>query len=180
MNILYNQAADFELTKEETESLRLLLQDAFPGYFAQRLYHKQVPSFRFLAKSDKEIIGQVTVSYRAISVDGKQHHIFGILDLCVLPSYRKKGIGKHLIQMVCELAEKSSIRHVFLFADSPEHLFYEGLGFENVSAEGLWLAIDEGRSHGVIEKSMDEILMIKTNDISLFSGKKIDLLGEMF
>jgi hypothetical protein len=67
-----------------------------------------------------------------------------------------------------------------LFSDKREQHFYQRLGFENFAANGRWLAIDEVSSHSIIEKSIGDILMMRTETPEIFRDQTIDLLGEMF
>lgn len=50
--------ADYQLSPHEKKELHILLKSSFPGYFEDRLYHKQIPKFRLLAKIKGRIMAK--------------------------------------------------------------------------------------------------------------------------
>ncbi len=88
---------EFRIKRMEHEPLQSLLSDAFPGFLDNRIYFKQLPTFRLIAKENGQIIGQTGIVHRAIGLGGISANIFGIVDLAVAKKFRKHGIGKSLL-----------------------------------------------------------------------------------
>ena len=171
--IAIRKKSDFELS--ERERSRLL---SFPRYFEDRIFHKQIPSFRFFATYKGEIIGQVSLVYRAISINKQYLTILGVEDLCVLEKYRRQGVASLLMQEVERIAHHYRIDHILLFSD--EKYFYAKLGYKEVDANCRWLAIEDSASLLIMEKNVKDILMIKSQTHFPFEGQTIDLLGHLF
>lgn len=176
--IAIQQKQEYEIKKEEIEPIRFLLESSFPGYFSERIYYKQIPTLRLLASLENQLIGHVGIIHRSITVDVQSTVIFGIADLCVAKSFRSKGIGALLLNNVEELALKYNIAHILAFGDDAR--LYASLGYHAyANTKCRFLAIDELRSHSVIERE-EPSLFIKSFKKMDFSEKLIDLLGHLF
>lgn len=179
-SLTFARKADCELTGPERRGLQKLLQNCFPGYFMDRLYHKQVPQYRWLAKDNGCIIGQVGVDYRVIH--SKRHgplSILGIIDTCVDAEYRDQGIASRLLQHLEHWAEGKAVDALIVFAD--DHRLYEKLGYCVADVTSRFLAIEEHESVKVMEKEMGAIFMVKFAKHTLdLEGDYIDMLGYVF
>lgn len=176
--IAIQQKQEYEIKKEEIESIRFLLESSFPEYFPERIYYKQIPTLRLLATLDNQLVGHVGIIHRSITVDGQSIIIFGIADLCVAQPFRSKGIGTLLLNNVEALALKYNIAHILAFADDAR--LYASLGYKAyANTKCRFLAIDELHSHSVIERE-EPSLFIKSFKEMDFSEKLIDLLGHLF
>lgn len=173
--------SDFELDNNERDELLSLLDASFPGYFKDRIFYKQIPTIRLLAKYNGAIVGQVAVEYRAIVTNDEEIiYIFGLVDLCVTNQMRSQGIAAMLIETVQKIAQDSmSIDCLMLFTDDKR--IYEKLGFQEWDTRCRFLAIDELRSIDVLEKKVDAFLMVKPVKAG-FNMKTgvIDMLGYVF
>lgn len=178
MNLQLEQKSDYELSPQETQELQYLLQKSFPGYFMDRLYHKQIPKFRILGKSGGHIIGHIGIEYRVVhSRKYGPLAIFGIMDLCVAEDYRNKGVGLWLMKNIEERAK--NIDAIILFAD--EHKLYANHEYLNVNVTCKFLAIEEHESLMIMERSMGDCFMIKCIKDSMdLNGDLIDILGCVF
>lgn len=178
MNLQLEQKTDHELSRQDRQELRHLLQLAFTGYFLDRLYHKQIPNFRILAKSEGHIIGHAGIEYRVVhSRKYGALEIFGITDLCVAKDYRNKGIGTRLLKHIEKGAK--NIDAIILFAD--EQKLYANSGYFRANVTCKFLAIEEHESLSVLERNMIDCFMIKCLKESMdMNGDHIDMLGHVF
>ena len=61
---------EHQISEAQKDQLKQILHISFPGYFKNRLFHKQLPTFRFLLEVDERVIGHVGVIHRVVYVDG--------------------------------------------------------------------------------------------------------------
>ena len=87
------RVAEAEISADRSRQLQSLLQASFPGY-PGRSYFKLPPHFRYLAMTGSgEVAGQTGVELRVIRVGGTVVRTFGVVDLCVAPSQRSRGLA---------------------------------------------------------------------------------------
>ena len=128
---------EYNLTQSETVQVNKLLKTSFPGIFENRIYMKQLPHFRFLVKNNDKIIAQTGVDYRVVRVGDKVFKVFGIIDLCVESSFRKRKVAEKLLNEVVNLVKKSNGDFIVLFAD--DHRLYKRLGYQLKKNKCTWL-----------------------------------------
>lgn len=161
-----------------TESaLADLLDASFPNTFNGRCYFKQEPHKRIVAYNSDRLIAQVGLDRRVINIADHHIKIVGIIDLCVAEEYRQRGIGKALLQSVEDCSDDREF--AVLMADNKT--IYTESGYISLKpALTKWLAIDDLRTHSVMERDLSDCFMYKP----LFDGSwpdgKIDLLGYLF
>jgi len=168
---------EFEISTENHQQIIELQQVCF-SEAQSRSYFKQLPHFRYLVFADNTLIAHLGVDHRVIRVGDSIFSIFGIIDLCVKPEYRRQGIASQLLNILTELAIANSID--FLFLVSHRDSFYLNNGFEAVSQECTWLGIKEHQNCGILTETIEENLMIKQTGNKAWVDKPIDLLGYMF
>lgn len=175
VEILREYAVDAQLSSE----IAGLLECSFPNEFDGRTYFKQLPHFRLIVRQNHKLVGQLGVDHRIIVVGEQYFEIFGIIDLCVHPNSRCRGIGKLLLEQVNLIAKTAEVDFCIAFADDSR--LYTRCGYSRTAPSlTTWLGIEERKTIGVIERDMSDILIIKE-----VSGKKwlvgqIDLLGYLF
>ncbi|WP_406735914.1 GNAT family N-acetyltransferase [Thioclava sp. GXIMD4215] len=163
--------------EDDDAALTGLLNEAFPGFFEERSFFKQEPHQRVLAFQGPTLVGQIGIDRRVISIEGTPYRIIGLIDLCVTPKARRQGIGRALVQAAEALGQDREF--AILFSDSPE--IYRAWGYRPLPAAPMrWLAIDELRSHAVIEGEMSDVLLVKPLGTRKWPPGMIDLLGYMF
>ena len=171
------RAIEFDIPKDVHRQITKLKNLSFPETKRNRSYFKQLPHFRYLV-FDEVLVGHMGVDHRVIRVGDRVFSIFGIIALCVKPSYQGRGIASELLQTVTELAKEKSIDFLFLVA-SDKRIYLKN-GFKAVSANCSWLGIEDHCNCGVLTKTIEEDFMIKQTGDKLWSDKPIDLLGYMF
>ena len=79
-----------------------------------------------------EIVGLLELHKRNRVFDNIQFLLGGIGGVCVIPEFRKKGIGKRLMLMALDILKREKCDVVCLNVDleEPMYGFYEKLGFE--------------------------------------------------
>lgn len=104
------------------------------------------PEGFFVAEADGKVVGYVIAS----SHDGE------IVSISVLPEFRRRGIGRRLMEEAMEYLEEKGVRRIELIVGvgNVEAIrFYEGLGFKKVSIIPRYYSDGE-----------DGIKMVKTLD----------------
>ena len=159
------------------EALRTLLNDSFPGFFEKHIFFKQEPHSRLVACVGNELLGHVGIDKRVISVSDQIIRIVGLIDLCVAKKCRSQGIGTELIRAA---ESKFSDREFsVLMADNPE--LYDRLKYIQLSpAPSRWFAIDELKSHSIIERDLGDCFMYKQLSERKWPDGDIDMLGYLF
>jgi GNAT superfamily N-acetyltransferase len=178
--IKYSKTLDYLFTEDEKRQLIALLSESFPGYFHKRIYHKNVPTYRYIVQLENQVIGQVGIEYRVInSKNNGSIEIFGITDLCIKKEFQNQGIGKSLLSIIEEDGKKGNINALILFADNHALYLKEGYRNENVSCK--FLAIEDLASVGIIDRNMNHCFLVKTISPHLdFTNDNIDMLGYIF
>ena len=173
------KAAEFDISQETHEQITELKNLSFPETKRSRSYFKQLPHFRYLVFANDELVAQMGIDHRVISVGNSVFTIFGIIALCVRPDYQRKGIASKLLTLLTDLAKEKLIDFLFLVPHNNQ--IYLKNDFEAVSQECIWLGIEDHQNCGVLTETIEEGFMIKQ------TGKKpwkndaaIDLLGYMF
>jgi predicted N-acetyltransferase YhbS len=174
--IQYKQ--ECELSDSDRSSLKEILSECFADYFSDRIFYKQLSTMRLMAFHENQLVGQVAIDHRVVSVDQCPYKIFGVVDLCVTQALRNRGIATSLLEAVEDLATQCGIHHIMVFSDS--HELYKKLEYKTVNTTCRFLAIENLSSHSIIEKDESKILLMKSSNILDFNNKIIDLLGHLF
>lgn len=69
--------------------------------------------------------------------------------ICVLPTYRNRGVGKLIMEKIIEFAKENNFSKVKLNSQTHAIPFYEKLGFKVISDEFM----DAGIPHKTMERS---------------------------
>lgn len=89
-------------------------------------------NFVYVAEDDDTLVGFATFSVRDVIRYPKQ--IAELDELFVLEDYRKKGVGKLLMQEVEKKAKECECCRIFIeshYDHKAAHVFYESLGYTN-------------------------------------------------
>ncbi len=173
----FEKIAEYEIQKETHSKIQTLLQQSFDAY-PQRSYYKQVPNFRWLVWDGANLVGQMGVEHRIITLDGEPTRIFGVVDLCIHPNYRSAAIATHLIRKLEELGIKSEVDFIVLFADN--HSLYIKNGFEHVTNLCKWMMINEHKTLGVARRRLNDCILVKPLGDKKWTTGEVDFLGIVF
>ena len=176
-NIRIEEIVEYQLSSSHKEQVTRLFDVVFEDYPSGRIYYNQLPDFRLLAFSNEELIGHVAVSHRMIRVGEESHPVFGIIDLCVHPDFRLNKLGTKLINSIAEKARLYEMHYLVLTSEKDD--FYLKNGFIHTDNPCRWLVIHHDNSYGVLQRNLEEGLMIKEITTSWAKGE-VDLLGTMF
>ncbi|MBI2075024.1 MAG: GNAT family N-acetyltransferase [Candidatus Levybacteria bacterium] len=89
-------------------------------------------NFVFVAQEQQKIVGFATFSVRRVI--RYKNPIAELDELYVIPEYRKRGVGKTLMEQVLKKAKELNCYRVFIesqYKHEIGHKFYEALGFKN-------------------------------------------------
>ncbi len=169
---------EHELNSTQRKALQSLLGECFPEFLQERIYYKQLPQFRYLVWEGPELVAQMGVEHRMISLGETPVRIFGVIDLCTTSQFRKKGIAAKLLEELHVLAKSSGVDFILLFAD--DFRLYQRVGFKNVSNHCRWLGINEHKMNGVHQDSLKDSMMIVNIGKMQWSDGPVDMLGYLF
>jgi GNAT superfamily N-acetyltransferase len=113
-----------------------------------------------------------------MNLDDKPIRVFGAMELCVDPSYRKRGIGKALMTEFEKVSRinRGAVDFLFLATDIPK--FYSKLGYKATLPMVLWHRLHQHKSFGIaVERVKDCTLMFKRIGRIKWTGKQLDMLG---
>ena len=76
-----------------------LMKLCFPEEdFHGRHYFKQLPHYRLLLKNQNQLIGQLGLDYRVMTLNGESINVLGVMEFAIFPQYQKKRYGKAFTQ----------------------------------------------------------------------------------
>ncbi|PZO12429.1 MAG: hypothetical protein DCF25_17645 [Leptolyngbya foveolarum] len=119
-----------------------------------------------------------SIEHRVIANTGIPAQIFGLIDLCVASSCRRRKIATTLLQQIETLARANSIDFLVLFADDPR--LYIQNGYKRVDNCCRWMKVDEHQTLGIGEMSMSDCMMMKSISAQRWLSGTVDLLGYLF
>lgn len=103
-------------------------------YMSSALLHQHPErAQRFVAMMNNEVIGHCVLFF-----SGGESGVAGMYCVGVLPSQRRKGIGKALVLAACAFAKEKGYRYVILNANHLGKPVYEKAGFELISYGITW------------------------------------------
>ncbi len=167
------------LGRQRAEDIRRLLAACFPDWehTRHRNYFKQVPARRLLASEGDRLLGQLGLEYRAIGTSTGPATLLGIIDLCVAPDARGRGMAGRMLDHVEQLGRQHGIEFLVLF--TTDRRLYERHGYGRADNPLRWLRIHEHTSLGMAEEPVDE-LMVKPLTARPWPEGTVDLLGYLF
>ena len=169
--------AEIDIDRALDAPLQALLEECFPGS-PQRTYFKLPPHARYLAESDGALVGQMGVELRMIRVGDQVARTLGVVDLCVRPDCRSRGLAARLLDQVTELAQVAGVEFIVLFADDDR--LYRREGWTGVQNTCSWLKINDHTTLGLAERQQTGALMVKAMGGHAWPEGDVDLLGHLF
>jgi predicted N-acetyltransferase YhbS len=131
---------------EDDPAIEAINAEAFgPGRFSRAAHRIREggphdPRLSFVARADGEIVGSVRQSW--VMAGSVQAVLLG--PLAVRPQWKNRGIGRQLVRIALEAAERHGAPAVILVGDAP---YYAPLGFRPLGHPGLQMPwpVDPGR-----------------------------------
>jgi ribosomal-protein-alanine N-acetyltransferase len=99
----------------------------------------------WVLEKDGEILG-----FGIMVMDNGQAHI---MNMCVDPAYRRRGLGRHILLQLLAIAKKFHARKVWLEVrarNRPACLLYRKLGFRPTSIRKAYYLTSHGRQNAII------------------------------
>ncbi len=168
---------EFSLDASQRESIGQLLAESFTDFPQSRTYSKQSPHWRLLATEGDRLLGHLGLDHRMIGTTTGPARLLGIIDVCVDPSVRGRGIASRLLTRVDELAAEHGIEFLMLF--TTDERLYERHGYRRRSNPLRWMKVHEHRTIGIGEEPLEE-LMVKDVGERPWPEGLVDLLGYQF
>ncbi len=169
---------EFIITAQEHSEINALLHASFGDYSKDRSYYKQLPTFRYLVRTEGKLIGHMAVEHRNINIAETVARIFGVADLCVDQHFQSKNIASNLLKKLEILGRQHQIDFLVLIAHN--HEVYEKNGFKLVNNTCRWLMINSHQTLGVGHRRIEECLMIKPISNLVWKPGLVDFLGHIF
>lgn len=169
---------ELELDLGLQQQIAALRNQCFPEHAVPRSYYKQLPHFRSLIFENHCLLAHVALDYRVIAVNGAPRRVLGIIDLCVDPKARGRGLGGALLNSVIKLGQGRMVDFLLLAAD--DHRLYLDHGFQALSADCHWLRIDEFKNYGVARERLEKVLMIRKLGEKEWPEGPVDMLGYLY
>ena len=176
--IRFTLKREFEITPEEARQLEDLFMEFFSDYYTGRIYYKQLPHYRILAKKENKVIGQLSLDYRMMALNKIPVKVLGISDVCITKDMQYKGIAGNLLKEAEQIATLYKLDFMLLFADNPR--LYLKNGFTQCTSNTVkWLKIHEHESLGLGEEIIKE-LMIKEIGKKKWEPGWLDMMGYLY
>ena len=114
--------------KNDIADILFILKDAFgsPTFFTTNdEYFDDINILTFVGEFEGTIIGTAT-----LHIIKKINRKVGLIeDVAVMPSYKKKGFGKLLLEHLVKLAKSKGVYKTMLNSDLKNEIFYHKIGF---------------------------------------------------
>jgi len=169
---------EYAIDADTASQVGQLLAESFPAYPRDRIYFRQVPTFRLIVRSEGQIVGQVGIDFRIMNNNSQLLRTFGIVDLCVRESARHKGIAAAMLDRVESIGRNNDIDFMILWAQ--DRAFYEKRGFQEVNNPCRWLLIQNHQSYGLVHRRFGEGLMVMRLGDKEWQDGTLDYLGHIF
>lgn len=177
--MLLEKIEEYAINPPTHQAIQNLLQKSFELYPKDRIFYKQVPSFRLLVWEETTLIAQIGVIFRVVSLDEQPFRIFGLMDLCVDNEYQNRQIATKILEKIETIGKENNIDFILLFSSIQD--FYAQKGFRIVENNCRWVLIKDYKTMGILNRQIPETLLIKP-----ISNKKwndnanLDLMGFVF
>jgi predicted N-acetyltransferase YhbS len=170
---------EYKIDSEKEKAIKELLQKSFELYPNDRIFYKQVPSFRLLLWADDILAAQIGIVFRVVSLDKNPIRIFGLMDLCVDENYRSKKIGSKVLKNIEKIGKKNQIDFLLLFGGIQD--YYEQKGFQMVTNSCRWVLMKDYETLGILNRKIPDTLLIKSLSNKKWNEKSdLDLMGFVF
>ncbi len=170
---------EFKLLTKDKIAIASLLKDCFPDInYNGRTYFKQMPHYRLLAKQNNLISGQLGLDYRVMKQNNTVIKILGVIDLAVLPNQQGKGVASKLLTKLDDIAKTNKQNIDFILLSADNHSLYKKHGYTLSKQNIKWLAIDQHKNYGIMQKKISNCIMYKQiGKIKWKDNSELEMLG---
>lgn len=155
-----------------------MLRECFSGY-PGRSYFKLPPHFRYVpVTGDSAVVAQMGVEFRIIRMGDTVLRTFGLVDVCVTPGERSRGLAAELLSEVTQLAQDCEVDFIVLFADDAR--LYAANGWTPVTNRCSWVKIDDHCTLDLARRQDIGAMMVKVIGERVWPPGDVDLLGHLF
>ena len=148
--------------------------EEYPG----RSYFKLPPHLRYVVESEDRVVAQMGVELRMVRVGAEVLRTLGLVDLCVDPAQRSRGLAGRLLGEVTAFGAQAGVAFIVLFADDDR--LYRRQGWSSVANTCSWLQINDHTTMGLAERENTGALMVKAIGDRAWPDGDVDLLGHLF
>ena len=173
----FERREEFLIDSNTDAAIKALLQACFPDYPPHQSYFKQVPQSRILVWEKEELIGHANIEYRKIKVGTTIMKSFLIGDICVSQAFQHQQIASKIIQQIEQLGKTNELD--FLIVVVSDTGLYKSNGFSVVDNTCRWVIIQNNVTLGVIERTLNNSLMIKSLGNLTWNDGVIDFMGHI-
>ena len=175
MRIVF-RSAEMSRDDDEESQIAAILNQCFDGMHKGRTYCEQIPQQRLLGYCGVRLVGHLGIDYRMIRIGEAVFSIVGIIDLCVVPELRRRGLAQRLLAA----AEKRSAAQDFSVLMAKDTRLYSRAGYCLLTkADVTWLEIDDLRCHSVRNRDLSDKFMQKPLSAKQWPKGPIDMLGHL-
>ncbi len=174
---------EMRLSQADDDDIAALLGEAFgptmpeEGGFEGRSYYKQRHHLRLVIRGDGRVVSHMALCFRDIRMGEHLTPIVGLAEVATLDARRGEGLAARLLHAAIGEARQSLASFVVLFGDRP---LYAARGFVRHGNRLRFVALDGVRTHRVIERVDDGLMVLPLLDAVWDGGATVDLVGHNF
>lgn len=173
----FERREEFSINSNINANIQVLLQACFPDYPSHQTYFKQVPHSRILVWEKETLIGHASLEYRKIKVGETIMKAFLIGDICVLPAFQHQNIASKIIAKIEALSQENGLD--LMIVTVSDTALYKKNGFVVVDNICRWVILQNHSTLGVIERNLNNSLMVKTLGKLIWREGTIDFMGHI-
>lgn len=172
---------DTELTKEQLDGIRMLFDNEYAQLYGTwnqaQPYGYSPAELHVLAVKEGQIIGNVGMQRRQISVGNQEVLIAGTGGVLVAPSYRKDGLGRKLLAALQEANRTiAPVDYGYLGCREEVVPFYESSGYTRMHVTERHVSDDDQIT--VIENTGAPIMVCPgTKEVNEWPSGIVDIRG---
>ncbi len=171
----FERREEFSISSIVNANIQVLLQACFPDYPSHQSYFKQVPHSRILVWEKETLIGHASLEYRKIKVGETIMKAFLIGDICVHPTFQHQHIASKIIEQIETLGKENGLD--LMIVTVSDTALYKKNGFVVVDNICRWVMLQNHSTLGVIERNLNNSLMVKMLGQTSWNEGTIDFMG---
>ncbi|MDJ0821633.1 MAG: GNAT family N-acetyltransferase [Paracoccaceae bacterium] len=167
---------ELQLAAQDEARIVELLEICFPKEYDGRSFFQQRPHQRVLWR-DGQILGQVSVFYRAVRLGDALIDIVGLGDVVVDPDFRGTGIATAMLDAAAQEARQNGIPFALLWGGRK---LYLRAGFRPAANRYTTVDMADAVTGKVLHESSEYLRVLQLGDRPWREDLQLDLLGPTF